>query len=93
MLYALKQATLVVTDSGGLQKEAFFSKKPCVTLRNETEWVELVEIGVNRLFTSLDTDLPATIVSALAHSNDYSFDGYGNGDAAVRIAQTLLQLR
>ena len=93
MLYALKQATLVVTDSGGLQKEAFFSKKPCVTLRNETEWVELVEIGVNRLFTSLDTDLPATIESALAQNGNYIFDGYGNGDAAVRIAQTLLQLR
>lgn len=43
MLELLKHAQLVMTDSGGLQKEAFFSKKPCVILRDETEWVELVE--------------------------------------------------
>lgn len=45
MLETLKHCRLVVTDSGGLQKEAFFNEKPCIVLREETEWVELVEHG------------------------------------------------
>ena len=49
MLRLLQGATVVITDSGGIQKEAFFLKKPCLTLRNETEWVELVDTGWNRL--------------------------------------------
>ena len=39
----------VVTDSGGLQKEAYFAKTKCITVRSETEWTELIDIGVNRL--------------------------------------------
>ncbi|MCC6019078.1 MAG: UDP-N-acetylglucosamine 2-epimerase, partial [Candidatus Verstraetearchaeota archaeon] len=49
MFKLLKHARLVLTDSGGLQKEAFWSKTPCVTLRDRTEWVETVEAGVNFL--------------------------------------------
>lgn len=45
MIELLKRCSLVITDSGGLQKEAYFFKKPCVTLRNETEWVELLDNG------------------------------------------------
>ena len=47
MIYLIEHCRLVMTDSGGLQKEAYFFKKPCVTLRDETEWVELVENGFN----------------------------------------------
>ncbi len=49
MLSLLKYCTCVFTDSGGLQKEAYFFKKPCITLRDETEWVELIENGYNKL--------------------------------------------
>lgn len=49
MLSLLKHCTTVVTDSGGLQKEAYFSKKPCIIIRNESEWVELVEGGFAQL--------------------------------------------
>ena len=47
MINLLSHSSIVLTDSGGLQKEAFFFAKPCVTLRNETEWVELVDGGFN----------------------------------------------
>lgn len=55
MLELLKDCSMVVTDSGGLQKEAFFNQKPCVVIRDETEWVELVEYGYAKLVGS-DTD-------------------------------------
>jgi len=49
MIQALKNCKLVMTDSGGLQKEALFAEKPCITLRDETEWVETVDQGANHL--------------------------------------------
>ena len=49
MLAALRDSVAVVTDSGGLQKEALWMARPCFTLRNETEWVETVESGWNLL--------------------------------------------
>ncbi len=52
MVWLLKNCELVMTDSGGLQKEAYFFGKYCVTMRDETEWVELVDNGFNRLVGS-----------------------------------------
>ena len=49
MISLLKRCLLVMTDSGGLQKEAFFFSKPCVTIRDETKWTELIEGGYNVL--------------------------------------------
>ncbi len=49
MIMLEKNASTIATDSGGIQKEAFFHKTPCITLRNETEWIELVNNGFNRL--------------------------------------------
>lgn len=72
-------AAAVFTDSGGLQKEAYFHKVPCVTLRDETEWVETIDAGWNRLWTQPDYKPRRDITD------------YGTGDASTAIARLLRQ--
>ena len=89
MVALTKNAAVIATDSGGLQKEAYFHRVPCITLRNETEWVELVEVGANKL---AGTDSQA-IVAAFRDSSQQiqgMEDLYGDGNAAVKIVDCLL---
>ena len=82
-------AGVVATDSGGVQKEAFFHKVPCVTLRDETEWVELVEVGWNRLVPTTDAKiLEAEIIAALSGQGQSSHP-YGHGNAAIKVIENL----
>jgi UDP-GlcNAc3NAcA epimerase len=88
MVWLLEHCRLVMTDSGGLQKEAYFFQKPCVTLRDETEWVELVEAGANTL-AGADT---AAILAAFTQSRTKTVTRgnlYGDGHSAHAIVEKI----
>lgn len=90
MVQLEKFSALIATDSGGVQKEAFFYQVPCVTLRDETEWVELVESGWNRLAPPDNaSDLGDAILAAL-NSTGRLVAPYGDGSAAQKIVQRLM---
>lgn len=89
MLLLEKHAKAIITDSGGVQKEAYFMKVPCITLRNQTEWVETVEVGWNQLINPLMTDLANTLQNV---KNGQPVDNlYGDGKAAYKITKILEQ--
>ena len=87
MVWLEANCNLVATDSGGVQKEAYFHQKPCVTLRDETEWVELVEGGFNTL-----TGADAGKINCAINKNfklDFSSLLYGDGQSSKSITESL----
>jgi len=78
MLALLKNCILVVTDSGGLQKEAFFNKKACVIAREETEWIELVTSGFAKLVGSNTNQMVCSFENLLNKQHDFSISLYGD---------------
>ncbi len=89
MLVLLQQATLVMTDSGGLQKEAYFSEKPCLTLRYETEWTELVDKGYNKLVGTDPDWIFNNYQWMMEQTLTFESGIYGSGNAAQIIATSL----
>jgi len=93
MIMLLKSCELVITDSGGVQKEAFFFGKHCITLREQTEWVELVENGFNLLVGSNPEKLIHAFEFFKTKQSDFSIDLYGKGQAAEKAAKEILNLK
>lgn len=89
MLWLLKNCSLVVTDSGGVQKEAFFFNKPCVTMRDQTEWVELIEEGVNMLAGADTQTIIDSTIKMLGKEILDSKNLYGGGNASIKIVEHL----
>ena len=88
MLQLLQTSAAVLTDSGGLQKEAYYVGVPCITLRSETEWTETVDAGWNRL-VGYDEGKIIDAVAAAGNQPSARPELYGDGKAAARIAAIL----
>ena len=88
MIQLERGASVIVTDSGGVQKEAYFWRVPCITLRDETEWVELVETGWNELASPLSNDVGELIIRRIG-SRGEDVNLYGGGLATDRINEIL----
>ena len=90
MLHATKNSKFVITDSGGLQKEAFFLETPCITIRSETEWNELIDAGWNKLLPpdSINKDSVESLINF--SPNGTTPEIYGNGQAAKVITNTII---
>jgi UDP-GlcNAc3NAcA epimerase len=91
MIALLASSRLVFTDSGGLQKEAYFVQRPCVILRPETEWVELTE-GGHAIVTDADTTRILQAAHQLMNRSPEAWPQlYGDGHAAEQICQSIIQ--
>lgn len=91
MVWLIDNCDLVMTDSGGLQKEAFFFQKPCITLRDETEWVELIENKFNVL-VGADKHKILGLYKDFDFNREYNLDLYGGGTASQSIIETLSRI-
>ncbi|WP_312441892.1 non-hydrolyzing UDP-N-acetylglucosamine 2-epimerase [Stutzerimonas kunmingensis] len=89
MIWLLQRCNLVLTDSGGVQKEAFFFGKYCVTMRDQTEWIELIQAGVNVLVGADENNIVTAATKHYGKQVEDQRQLYGGGQAAERIAQYL----
>jgi len=91
MILLEKKCRAIITDSGGIQKEAYFFQKPCITLRDETEWIELVNAGVNYVVGADRNNIVKTFKNLQSRTLDFSQDFYGNGKAGEKIVEVLVK--
>jgi UDP-GlcNAc3NAcA epimerase len=89
MIYLLQHCMAVITDSGGLQKEAYFFAKPCVTTRNQTEWTELAEAGYNIVAGTRKDSIIKAFFEVTSRELVFTHGLYGEGNAAEIIVENL----
>ena len=90
MLELLKNCSLVITDSGGMQKEAFFFGKYCITMRDETEWIELVDHHYNYLTGARDAEILGAYHEILSKQFINKHHFYGKGEASLQIVKAII---
>lgn len=90
MLWLLEHCDMVVTDSGGVQKEAYFFNKMCLTVRDQTEWTELVDIGVNSLTKATCNEIYNNFINLRAKNFGVQEELYGGGQASTMIVEDIL---
>lgn len=93
MILLENHASFILTDSGGVQKEAFFYRVPCITMREETEWIETAELGWNRI-TGADSKKITAAFADFAKNKPAKTSArpYGNGDAAAKITKVIAKV-
>ena len=95
MVELMKDSTCILTDSGGLQKEAYFLKKPCITIRDTTEWTETVDNGCNTLVLSSNETLDSTAFNRAIRVDSSSLNFppvYGEENVSQRIADLIFDV-
>ncbi len=91
MLVLEKNAKVIITDSGGVQKEGYFFRTPCIIPRNETEWVELIDIGFNTLTGAKKEKITyATLKEFYSHKEIKKYNIYGDGKASRKIVEIII---
>jgi UDP-N-acetylglucosamine 2-epimerase len=91
MIGAVRDASIVITDSGGVQREAYWLGTPCLTIRSVTEWRETVDLGANVLVapSRAEEELATAVDHTFAAARKWDRNAYGSGDAAPRIADAI----
>ena len=91
MMMLVRNAGVVCSDSGGIQKEAYFHRVGCVTLRDQTEWVETVDSGWNVLAGADSSDRIVRAVHQMLDANDQrrAIEEYGDGTASGRVVEAI----
>jgi UDP-GlcNAc3NAcA epimerase len=87
----LKNATYVITDSGGLQKEAYWLQKKCITLREDTEWMETITGGWNTLYSGKDSIELQKLLDKKPLLKNWDIKQFGNGKATGKIVNAILK--
>ena len=88
MLYLITHSVMVITDSGGLQKEAYFCKKPCTTLRDQTEWIETL-VGNWNVLSQIDEDEIINKAQRPFDNSSLQINEFGDGKAAEKICSII----
>jgi UDP-GlcNAc3NAcA epimerase len=91
MILLEKNCRIIITDSGGVQKESHFCKKPCIVLRKETEWIELVSNGTAKLVDADPVKIEEEFMKLIENHTELEYPGfYGNGQTAEFILKEIL---
>ena len=92
MIVLEKNASKIITDSGGVQKEAYFNKVPCITLRDTTEWIETIQNRVNILVGIIPEKIKEAIDNFSPDEKNFTTNLFGDGQTSAKIVEIIKEL-